>query len=575
MVCPAFVFSKLVRLILEIQQQPFASSVIVRGFGEDRYGSSVGVVSKGAMKEFPPSVAKQPTNFQSQSQLTSASRNLMGLNRPHVDASSLSKNQAQQRSLHSPRHSSSDHHYSSQLNSSSLSSGLTVPSAQISRSDPMLPTANVRKTADPMMCELSARSEAFRAHCSSVIEEELNRNESQAGRSLGLTATSAAAIEVKRKSGIHTVYLPSLPQQSHHQLSMKTVHRSALSPPLPIQRSSTSSQNPLPASNVFHQSQAGLARASPLGSTQKPPPSSVPPGSSGSHISSPTFSHLSAATPLVSQGSLPFRSTASPTAASFPSSTRNMRSSHLASPRTPLSINPNLTSPLSSQHSSPVASNVVKAQSASSSPFPMSPSFAPSSPGINRSPRPSSFTPTLLFHAPFTQPLLSSAVTSPVAASPLSSSLPAQPTISNTLSTSTTSTTLSESPPEMKSPASKSEVVIASANYEPLSPDTAESPPPSEFVGSVPTGTPDQTCMPLFSLLNLPDNGSSTSTTPTRPTVPQTDQISPPAQKGLSAGPSLSLSSSSQNVSSNPRTPVPSSKPPPQPTYEPLSDDDE
>lgn len=75
-------------------------------------------------------------------------------------------------------------------------------------------------------------------------------------------------------------------------------------------------------------------------------------------------------------------------------------------------------------------------------------------------------------------------------------------------------------------------------------------------------GTPDQSCMPLFSLLNLPENGSVNST-PVRPVLSTADLQE-------------SINDEQDTVTSSTSTPAASSSSsrPPPPTYEPLSDDE-
>ncbi|KHN78916.1 Nuclear receptor corepressor 1 [Toxocara canis] len=534
-----------------------ASGVIVRGATEER-ATALGVVSKGAMKEFPPSMAKSAIGIAGPPSSFSA-HGLIGISRSPNESTMAA------RRLVAHGQATSQQQQLQQQESVSHANAAEVGAARShARADSMINAGIVRKTCDPLMFDLNQSAQSlFRAHYHNVIDDELSGND----------APSSA--EVKRKSGIHTVYLPSVPG-GHHTPSMKMSssataghRRTTTSPALSMQRAgalpSTHAAAPSPLGVTTPQQQqtaSASARSSPSAAqfAHVLPASMQHPQPQSHH--SPSHPPIASTIPL-QPASLSMRAgTGSPAGAAFPSRTPAATPS-LMSPRTPLTINPGLASPISSTHPSPQTPATAppaafRASTPSSSPFQMSPSLGSLSPNVGASPRGSLS--NLTFHAAaFTHPAGISTVSSSVLASNTQPTTAPSEAPNKSQLPSVKPSEPSAEEPSSASAETRPEPFMVSANFEPLSPDNGDSPPMSDFNSTSQSGTPDQSCMPLFSLLNLPENGSVNST-PVRPVLSTADLHD-------------SMNDEQDTVTSSIVTTVTSARPPP-PTYEPLSDDE-
>ncbi|VDM42298.1 unnamed protein product [Toxocara canis] len=572
-----------------------ASGVIVRGATEER-ATALGVVSKGAMKEFPPSMAKSAIGIAGPPSSFSA-HGLIGISRSPNESTMAA------RRLVAHGQATSQQQQLQQQESVSHANAAEVGAARShARADSMINAGIVRKTCDPLMFDLNQSAQSlFRAHYHNVIDDELSGND----------APSSA--EVKRKSGnkslfmigIHTVYLPSVPG-GHHTPSMKMSssataghRRTTTSPALSMQRAgalpSTHAAAPSPLGVTTPQQQqtaSASARSSPSAAqfAHVLPASMQHPQPQSHH--SPSHPSIASTIPL-QPASLSMRAgTGSPAGVAFPSRTPAATPS-LMSPRTPLTINPGLASPISSTHPSPQTPATAppaafRASTPSSSPFQMSPSLGSLSPNVGASPRGSLS--NLTFHAAaFTHPAGISTVSSSVLASNTQPTTAPSEAPNKSQLPSVKPSEPSAEEPSSASAETRPEPFMVSANFEPLSPDNGDSPPMSDFNSTsqsgdtsaavnkltvicmiqsfkvkepykrIIAGTPDQSCMPLFSLLNLPENGSVNST-PVRPVLSTADLHD-------------SMNDEQDTVTSSIVTTVTSARPPP-PTYEPLSDDE-
>ncbi|EJW83286.1 hypothetical protein WUBG_05802 [Wuchereria bancrofti] len=133
----------------------------------------------------------------------------------------------------------------------------------------------------------------------------------------------------------------------------------------------------------------------------------------------------------------------------------------------------------------------------------------------------------------------------------------------------TTNVAENEEKPILMENQQRSSEPTAVANYEPLSPDTSDAVPTSQ----TDTSTDQATNLPLFSFLNLPDSGNGTLSAPTiRPVISPDDSLS--NMRNIPTGNIIppQLITTTITTSGSITLPI---KPPPQPTYEPLSDDDD
>ncbi|VDK77965.1 unnamed protein product, partial [Onchocerca ochengi] len=133
----------------------------------------------------------------------------------------------------------------------------------------------------------------------------------------------------------------------------------------------------------------------------------------------------------------------------------------------------------------------------------------------------------------------------------------------------TTLTAENEEKPTLVENQQRSESV-AVVNYEPLSPDTSDSAPTCQTDSS----SDQATNLPLFSFLNLPDNGNVTLSASTIRPVTSSPEDSSPNTRNISTANIIPSQLITTAITTSGSMVLPS-KPPPQPTYEPLSDDDD
>ncbi|CAG9540398.1 unnamed protein product, partial [Cercopithifilaria johnstoni] len=478
-----------------------SSGVIMRGMGDERTTATGGPVSKGAMKEFPPSVTRIGINPSSTQAVSGQS--LIGIKRTLNDSALVTSAEGQLAGQ-------------SAANDSSMPEGCTTN--RRSRVDPVV----YRKGLDSTMFDSGQTSHLLRAHChNTLLDEEFNRAEH---RNMQNTC------EIKRKSGIHTVYLPSLPDVYHAQsMKMPTASQKRVGSPTvtaaahfgcttPNNSAPTSPHSP---SLIAPTTAASISRTSPA-QQQQHFPHFVPTlqqhqtrFSSSQSTSAPSTAAVSphglSATTVLGRPAL------SP-ANSYTSDVRTPVSA-LVSPRTPLSINLNLSSSHST-HVSPHNSSSLHVPTPTTSPFQMS-ALGTLSPNVSS--QSISCSPTFQ----------TSAV---VPGNTLSASLPSLriTTVADINDGSAkTITNTAEVLPLLKNEEALVEnqqrsESAAVANYEPLSPDTSDVAPTSQTDRSA-----DQaTNLPLFSFLNLPDNGNGLNAPTIRPVTSPDD--SPPSMRDIS-----------------------------------------
>ncbi|KAM3724317.1 Nuclear receptor corepressor [Dirofilaria immitis] len=498
------------------------SGVIVRSVGDERTTISGGPVSKGAMKEFPPSVTR--TGVTSSSAQAVSGQSLIGIKRTLNDSALATAVEGR-------------------LVGQNVSSDSVTPEGSTANRRSRVDSIVYRKGLDNTMFDSGHTSHFLPAQCHNILlDEEFNRSEHR---------NMQGSCEIKRKSGIHTVYLPSL-SDVHHAPSVKgsaanqkhmgsptitgTAHFSCTTP------NNSAPTSPHPQSVAV--STASISRASP---TQQLFPNFMPnlsqhqtrfpTSQAAASIATPSPHGLSAATILG-------RPTVSPVS-SYSSGVRTPVSA-LISPRTPLSINPNLSNSHSTHVSPHNSSNLRVPTSLTSSPFQMS-TLGTLSPKVSSQ-------------------SISSSLSAPVH-SMLITNNTAVDVNSDDAKTITPIAENEEKPVSAENQQRLESVAIAS--YEPLSPDTSDAAP----VCHTDSSSDQATNLPLFSFLNLPDNGNSTLSAPTvRPVTSSPDDFPPSSRNIPTANIPSQLLTTAVTTSGSIALSI---KPPPQPTYEPLSDDDD
>uniref|UniRef100_A0A0R3RWX1 SANT domain-containing protein n=1 Tax=Elaeophora elaphi TaxID=1147741 RepID=A0A0R3RWX1_9BILA len=433
-----------------------------------------------------------------------------------------------------------------------------------SRIDPVI----YRKGLDSTMFDSGQTSHLLRTHCHNMLlDGEFNRSEHRNVQN---------SCEIKRKSGIHTVYLPSL-SDVHHAPSVKTPVASQKRVGSPAVTAAThfgcttpnnsAPTSPHSQSLVAPTAVVSISRTSPAQQQQHFPhfmstlPQHQAKFSSSQSTSSPTSAAVSphglSATTILG------RSAVSP-ANSYTSGIRASVSA-LVSPRAPLSINPNLSNSHST-HVSPHNSSLRVSSPTTS--FQSDGAIEKTGRGLamstlgtlspNVSSQSISSSPTFQTSAILTGNTLSSSVPSLLVTTAADVSDSGAKMIANAVENEEKET-LVENQQRSES--------VAVANYEPLSPDTSDSAPPSQTDSS----TDQATNLPLFSFLNLPDSGNGLNAPTIRPTTPDD---SPPNPRNIPTANIIpsQLLPTTITTSGSMSLPI---KPPPQPTYEPLSDDDD
>uniref|UniRef100_A0A1I8EZM6 SANT domain-containing protein n=1 Tax=Wuchereria bancrofti TaxID=6293 RepID=A0A1I8EZM6_WUCBA len=515
-----------------------SSGVIVRGICDERTTAGVGPVSKGAMKEFPPTVTRigvTPSSAQ-----TVSGQSLIGIKRTLNDsalAAAVEGRLARQ----------------STSNDSAAPEGCTINRS--SRTDPLS-----RKGLDSTMFDSGQTSHLLRQHCHNVsFDEEFHRAEHR---------NMQNSCEIKRKSGIHTVYLPSV-SDVHHAPSVKTssVSQKRVGSPTITAAAHFSCTTPNNSAPTSPHSQplaasvasASISRTSPAQQQQHFPHfvPTLPQHQARFSPLQPTSAPTSAA---ISSHGLPTTTILGrPVVSPVNSYTSGVRTPvpTLVSPRTPISINPNLSNSHSA-HVSPCNSSNLRAPTpTTSSPFQLS-ALGTLSPNVSSQ----SISGTSTFQT--------SAV---IPGNTLSASVPSL-LVTNMTDISdggakTTNVAENEEKPILMENQQRSSEPTAVANYEPLSPDTSDAVPTSQ----TDTSTDQATNLPLFSFLNLPDSGNGTLSAPTiRPVISPDDSLS--NMRNIPTGNIIppQLITTTITTSGSITLPI---KPPPQPTYEPLSDDDD
>ncbi|VDK44502.1 unnamed protein product [Gongylonema pulchrum] len=209
----------------------------------------------------------------------------------------------------------------------------------------------------------------LRAHCHNVIDEELNRPEHRNVQSGG---------EMKRKSGIHTVYFPSVPD-AHHPPTMKqpsVSQKQATTSPVGITRfGSTTSSNMSPVASHSPL----LSRVSPVQQQQQqqqqqPFPHFVP------MLRAQRQLRFAPSQPSASPGLsvAPGSETISAAAGAYSCSGVRTQTAPLLTPAATMSALPanmlapgNITASSPTFHTSPLVPGTVAAQSASSPMLPL------------------------------------------------------------------------------------------------------------------------------------------------------------------------------------------------------------
>ncbi|VDM96193.1 unnamed protein product [Thelazia callipaeda] len=510
------------------------SGVIVKGASDERIMTTAGLVSKGAVKEFPPSVSRNSMQQSSTSNISS--QGLIGIKRTLNDSALAVTIEGRVSIKISTCHCPS----ASSLSPATSEANVT---SRRSRAD----SIGCRKGLESNMFDSGQASLMYRSNSHNITDDELSRGDQRNIQSGG---------EMRRKSGIHTVYLPSLPDV-HHTINAKTAAGQKLGNSQTVTGASRHS------SSISHsQSFASSSLSRPSLSQQlhhfphfipalpqhqarfSTPQSISTPGNISSHVlpSSTVFG-----CPVVGPANY--------------SSGVHTSASTFISPRTPVSINLNLT--ISHPAHAPLhnASNITIPAPVASSPFQVSVLEPPSN----------TFLLTIANSLKF-QPLVTADSSSPkfqpsilVPGIILMFPYTGVNKISKLRSLQNEERTVSVESQQR----SESRAFI---NYEPLSPDTADAVPTTQ----TDTSTEEASNLPLFSFLNLPDNGNGALSTSTiQPAVSSLNDSQLNARQTPTASvilPQLPTAVSTGIVVSG-STMLPS-KPPPQPTYEPLSDDD-
>ncbi|VIO90884.1 Myb-like DNA-binding domain containing protein [Brugia malayi] len=516
-----------------------SSGVIVRGMCDERTTVGLGPVSKGAMKEFPPSVTRIGVT-PSSSQAVSG-QSLIGIKRTLNDSALATAVEGRL-----PRQSTSN-------DSTALEECTKNRSSRI---DPLS-----RKGLDSTMFDSGQTSHLLRQHCHNVtFDEEFNRAEHR---------NMQNSCEIKRKSGIHTVYLPSV-SDVHHAPSVKTSAGSQKRVGSPTITATahftcTTPNNSAPTSPYSQPltssvASVSISRTSPA-QQQQHFPHFVPTLPQHQTRFSPLQSTSAPASAAISSHGLPATTILGrPVVSPVSSYTSGMRTPvpTLVSPRTPISINPNLSNSHSA-HVSPCNSSSLRATTpTTSSPFQLS-VLGTLSPNVSS--QSISGTSTFQTSAIIPGNTLSASVPSLLVTNMADISGGGAKTITNVAENEEKSTLVENQ--------QRSSEPTAVANYEPLSPDTSDVAPTSQTG----TSTDQATNLPLFSFLNLPDSGNGTLSAPTiRPVISPDDSSS--NMRNIPTGNIIppQLTTTTVTTSGNIMLPI---KPPPQPTYEPLSDDDD
>uniref|UniRef100_A0A1I7VA67 SANT domain-containing protein n=1 Tax=Loa loa TaxID=7209 RepID=A0A1I7VA67_LOALO len=511
--------------------------VIVRGMGDERTTAASGPVSKGAMKEFPPSVTRIGVTSSSQ---TISGQSLIGIKRTLNDSALAAAVEGR---------------FAGQSTSCDSAAPEGCTTNRRSRVDSHI----YRKGLDSTMFDSGSTSHLLRAQSHNMsFDEEFNRTEHR---------NMQNNYEIKRKSGIHTVYLPSL-SDVHHIPSVKTPAASQKRVASPTVTATAhfvcTTPNNSPPTSPHPQPLAAsapstsISRISPA-QQQHHFPQFVPTLSQHQARFSPSQSTSAPSTVSVSPHGLPTTAILGrPVVSPVNSYTSGVRTpvSALVSPRTPLSINPNLPCSHSTHVSPRNSSSLLVSTPTTSSPFQIS-TLGILSPKVSSQSISSS--PTYQTPAVVPGNTLGASVPSML----VTGAVDVNDDGANAIITATEDEgkqTLIENQQRSES--------VAVANYEPLSPDTSDTAPTSQTDSS----TDQATNLPLFSFLNLPDNGNGTLSAPTiRPVASSPDDSLSNTRNIPTANiipPQLITTTTSGNMT----LPM---KPPPQPTYEPLSDDDD
>uniref|UniRef100_A0A0N5AZ09 POU domain protein n=1 Tax=Syphacia muris TaxID=451379 RepID=A0A0N5AZ09_9BILA len=527
---------------------PGSSGVIVRGASEDR---SIGLVSKGAVKEFPASLGKQefvPATVPS----SLAAAALIGMNRTQNDLAATFKKD----------------------NVAAAAAAVAVAAAAAQQQSQaqlyMAQLAQHMKPPDPSGPSLTLGRAAPQFRSDQASDTKLDNRISEQNRQHIQNIEKDVAADVKRKTGLFNALLPSKVESRHspgvrnarpvvaanrvsnlgllgksnsdgdnRQLSSlggPSIHQglstaaSSSSPRLPNITSntkSTTSRSSSPSSQFSHLPSVVSSSFSPAALRQSISPQVLSVAQPSSHspvqkISAPPVNTLFA----------PSVSTAAASAVGVPS---------MISPRSNLSVN----SSRSSTHPSPQSSGAFTVPTPGSSPFQISPSLEAMSSNINASPHGT-------FNSPFQIPsfasgqqlgisggLFSTAASNssavpveagsksqkpsenqekvqPSSSSPGSFSASdiidsAQQLVSSSLVK--TECTVTELLSNVNTPTTQARVTPSYSNdYEPLSPDAVDSSPSNVvYPSSSQAATPEQNGMRLFSMLNLPESGSNSS----------------------------------------------------------------
>uniref|UniRef100_A0A915PM23 SANT domain-containing protein n=1 Tax=Setaria digitata TaxID=48799 RepID=A0A915PM23_9BILA len=516
------------------------SGVIVRSMGDERSTASAGPVSKGAMKEFPPSVTRIGVTLSSTQPVSGPS--LIGIKRTLNDSALATAVEAR-------------------VSGQVVSNDSATPEGSTTNRRSLVDSHIHRKGLDSAMFDSGQTSHMFRTHCHNVFDEEFNRVEHR---------NMQSSSEIKRKSGIHTVYLPSLSDVHHAPtVKMPTVSQRRVESPTvttasrfgcaTLNNSAPASPHPQPQP-LAASAVASISRASPA--QQQHYPHFVPTLSQHQARFSPSLSTSTPSTAAASPHGLSattFQATSilgRPTVSPVSSYSPGVRTpvSALVSPRTPLSINANLPGSHST-HVSPRISSTLRVPTPTTSPFQMS-ALGTLSPNVSS--RSISSSPTFQTSATVSGNTLAPPVPSLLVTCAAS--------VNDDDSRTIVTTAESEEKPNLPENMQRSESA-AVASYEPLSPDTSDAVPTSQTDSS----TEQATNLPLFSFLNLPDNGNGTLTASTiRPSTSSPDD----SLRGISTAGITPPQLTTVAVTTTGSISLPT-KPPPQPTYEPLSDDDD
>ncbi|VDD94255.1 unnamed protein product [Enterobius vermicularis] len=506
------------------------SGVIVRGGAEER---SVGLVSKGAMKEFPASVAKQEVSVPSvPSPLAAAT--LIGINRSVNDSTLVHKKETP--AIHQQQQSQAQL-YMAQL------------AQRVKPADPGAPSLTLGRSAAQ-----------FRSDQPYKDELKLDTGVSEQSRQqVQTTEEELSMADVKRKTGLYNAILPSK-VDTHHSPGLRTTRAGPTRVSGILGKTNIDADNrqlnPSEEQALHKQLTANISSPSPhlsgLSCPKQQPSGNTSPPPQFAHLPSAVASFQQQAlrqsqSPQIISASQASQSPApklptSSVGAMFGSPVPVNVSAAIMSPRATLSINPNTSTSRPSTHPSPQSSGAFSMSTPGSSPFQMSPSLGSMSPSISASPHAAfgtpfqvpAFVPTQQLNIP--NVLFPSAATSPAMGnetslkSQKSSEKTEKPlpvgTCASSFSPATSDPTRSvgnvtSALEEMSSESSSGNAATTtqaeatpsySNDYEPLSPDAVDSSPQNTGYSSSQTGTPEQNGMRLFSMLNLPESGSSSST---------------------------------------------------------------